>query len=103
MSIQDHKPAMITGTAQGIGAGLVTAYRTFGHAVAATARTIGEFAERGHPRSPGRHRRPRHRSASTPRSWRGPAESTSSSTAPVSSPANPSPATPKAMSARSSA
>jgi len=37
-----HKVAVITGASQGIGAGLVTAYRKLGYAVVATSRTIGE-------------------------------------------------------------
>ncbi|MFD7406022.1 SDR family NAD(P)-dependent oxidoreductase [Streptomyces sp. NPDC059866] len=42
MSIQDQKVAVITGASQGIGAGLVTAYRKLGYAVVATSRSIGE-------------------------------------------------------------
>jgi NAD(P)-dependent dehydrogenase (short-subunit alcohol dehydrogenase family) len=40
MSGQDQKVAIITGGSQGIGAGLVTAYRRRGWAVVATSRTI---------------------------------------------------------------
>ncbi|GAA4591864.1 hypothetical protein GCM10023194_52240 [Planotetraspora phitsanulokensis] len=40
MSVQGHKVAVITGASQGIGAGLVTAYRNLGFAVVATSRTI---------------------------------------------------------------
>ena len=40
MSEQDHKVAIITGGSQGIGAGLVAAYRRQGWAVVATSRTI---------------------------------------------------------------
>jgi NAD(P)-dependent dehydrogenase (short-subunit alcohol dehydrogenase family) len=40
VSEQDHKVAIITGGSQGIGAGLVTAYRRQGWAVVATSRTI---------------------------------------------------------------
>jgi NAD(P)-dependent dehydrogenase (short-subunit alcohol dehydrogenase family) len=40
MSEQDHKVAIITGGSQGIGAGLVAAYRRRGWAVVATSRTI---------------------------------------------------------------
>ncbi|MET8627631.1 SDR family oxidoreductase [Kitasatospora sp. NPDC004669] len=38
--IQQAKVAVITGASQGIGAGLVDAYRKLGHAVVATSRTI---------------------------------------------------------------
>ncbi|MFI9270931.1 SDR family NAD(P)-dependent oxidoreductase [Kitasatospora sp. NPDC052896] len=37
-----QKVAVITGASQGIGAGLVTAYRKLGYAVVATSRSIGE-------------------------------------------------------------
>ena len=40
MSSQDQKVAVITGASQGIGAGLVEAYRKLGYAVVATSRTI---------------------------------------------------------------
>ncbi|GAA4605355.1 SDR family oxidoreductase [Actinoallomurus liliacearum] len=40
MSFQDQKVAVITGASQGIGAGLVEAYRKLGYAVVATSRTI---------------------------------------------------------------
>jgi NAD(P)-dependent dehydrogenase (short-subunit alcohol dehydrogenase family) len=40
MSSQGQKVAVITGASQGIGAGLVTAYRKLGYAVVATSRTI---------------------------------------------------------------
>ncbi|MDQ1032567.1 NAD(P)-dependent dehydrogenase (short-subunit alcohol dehydrogenase family) [Streptomyces umbrinus] len=40
MSTQHQKVAVITGASQGIGAGLVEAYRKLGHAVVATSRTI---------------------------------------------------------------
>ena len=40
MSTQQQKVAVITGASQGIGAGLVTAYRKLGYAVVATSRTI---------------------------------------------------------------
>ncbi|MGW2938015.1 SDR family NAD(P)-dependent oxidoreductase [Streptomyces sp. NPDC001156] len=40
MSTQQQKVAVITGASQGIGAGLVDAYRKLGHAVVATSRTI---------------------------------------------------------------
>ena len=40
MSEQDRKVAIITGGSQGIGAGLVTAYRRQGWAVVASSRTI---------------------------------------------------------------
>jgi NAD(P)-dependent dehydrogenase (short-subunit alcohol dehydrogenase family) len=40
MSEQDHQVAIITGGSQGIGAGLVTAYRRRGWAVVAVSRTI---------------------------------------------------------------
>ncbi|MFJ8361765.1 SDR family NAD(P)-dependent oxidoreductase [Streptomyces sp. NPDC093984] len=40
MSNQGHKVAVITGASQGIGAGLVTAYRKLGYAVVATSRSI---------------------------------------------------------------
>jgi NAD(P)-dependent dehydrogenase (short-subunit alcohol dehydrogenase family) len=42
MSTQHQKVAVITGASQGIGAGLVTAYRTLGYAIVATSRTIAE-------------------------------------------------------------
>ncbi|MFE7240027.1 SDR family NAD(P)-dependent oxidoreductase [Streptomyces sp. NPDC057582] len=40
MSSQDQKVAVITGASQGIGAGLVAAYRKLGYAVVATSRNI---------------------------------------------------------------
>jgi NAD(P)-dependent dehydrogenase (short-subunit alcohol dehydrogenase family) len=40
MSTQDQKVAVITGASQGIGAGLVGAYRKLGYAVVATSRSI---------------------------------------------------------------
>jgi NAD(P)-dependent dehydrogenase (short-subunit alcohol dehydrogenase family) len=40
MSTQGQKVAVITGASQGIGAGLVAAYRKLGYAVVATSRTI---------------------------------------------------------------
>ncbi|MFH8738440.1 MULTISPECIES: SDR family NAD(P)-dependent oxidoreductase [unclassified Streptomyces] len=40
MSSQNQKVAIVTGASQGIGAGLVEAYRKLGHAVVATSRTI---------------------------------------------------------------
>jgi NAD(P)-dependent dehydrogenase (short-subunit alcohol dehydrogenase family) len=40
MSNQDQKVAVITGASQGIGAGLVAAYRKLGYAVVATSRTV---------------------------------------------------------------
>ncbi|MET7740956.1 SDR family oxidoreductase [Streptomyces sp. NPDC005385] len=40
MTTQDQKVAIITGASQGIGAGLVAAYRKQGYAVVATSRTI---------------------------------------------------------------
>jgi NAD(P)-dependent dehydrogenase (short-subunit alcohol dehydrogenase family) len=40
-----QKVAVITGASQGIGAGLVTAYRKLGYAVAATSRTIAESGD----------------------------------------------------------
>jgi NAD(P)-dependent dehydrogenase (short-subunit alcohol dehydrogenase family) len=42
MSKQDQKAVVITGASQGIGAGLVAAYRDLGYAVVATSRTITE-------------------------------------------------------------
>jgi NAD(P)-dependent dehydrogenase (short-subunit alcohol dehydrogenase family) len=42
MSTQGQKVAVITGASQGIGAGLVTAYRKLGYAVVATSRSINE-------------------------------------------------------------
>ena len=42
MSTQDQKVAVITGASQGIGAGLVAAYRKLGYAVVANSRAIGE-------------------------------------------------------------
>ncbi|MFE0633455.1 SDR family NAD(P)-dependent oxidoreductase, partial [Streptomyces sp. NPDC058864] len=41
MSVQGQKVAVITGASQGIGAGLVEAYRKLGYAVVATSRNIG--------------------------------------------------------------
>ncbi|MGW1887754.1 SDR family NAD(P)-dependent oxidoreductase, partial [Streptomyces sp. NPDC001970] len=40
MSSQGQKVAVITGASQGIGAGLVEAYRKLGYAVVATSRGI---------------------------------------------------------------
>ncbi|MEU5770779.1 SDR family oxidoreductase [Streptomyces asoensis] len=40
MSVHHQKVAVVTGASQGIGAGLVEAYRKLGHAVVATSRTI---------------------------------------------------------------
>ncbi|GGN88516.1 gluconate 5-dehydrogenase [Streptomyces albiflavescens] len=42
MSSQSRKVAVITGASQGIGAGLVAAYRKLGYAVVGTSRTIAE-------------------------------------------------------------
>ena len=42
MNNQGQKVAVVTGASQGIGAGLVTAYRKLGYAVVATSRTIAE-------------------------------------------------------------
>ncbi|WP_055591234.1 SDR family NAD(P)-dependent oxidoreductase [Streptacidiphilus griseoplanus] len=47
MSIQGQKVAVITGASQGIGEGLVTAYRKLGYAVVATSRTIAESQDPG--------------------------------------------------------
>ncbi|WP_377272898.1 SDR family NAD(P)-dependent oxidoreductase [Peterkaempfera sp. SMS 1(5)a] len=47
MSIQGQKVAVITGASQGIGAGLVAAYRKLGYAVVATSRTIAESQDDG--------------------------------------------------------
>jgi NAD(P)-dependent dehydrogenase (short-subunit alcohol dehydrogenase family) len=46
MSEPDQKVAVITGGSQGIGAGLVAAYRQQGWAVVASSRTIGPAADR---------------------------------------------------------
>ncbi|MGH1552890.1 SDR family NAD(P)-dependent oxidoreductase, partial [Streptomyces sp. L7] len=40
MSTRNQKVAIVTGASQGIGAGVVDAYRKLGHAVVATSRTI---------------------------------------------------------------
>lgn len=42
MSTQGQKVAVITGASQGIGAGLVDAYRKLGYGVVATSRTVAE-------------------------------------------------------------
>ncbi|MFI5633706.1 SDR family NAD(P)-dependent oxidoreductase [Streptomyces sp. NPDC051664] len=42
MSTQSQKVAVITGASQGIGAGLVDAYRNLGYGVVATSRTVAE-------------------------------------------------------------
>ncbi|MEV7239220.1 SDR family NAD(P)-dependent oxidoreductase, partial [Streptomyces sp. NPDC051020] len=48
MGKQDQqKVAVITGASQGIGAGLVDAYRKLGHAVVATSRTIAPANDAG--------------------------------------------------------
>jgi NAD(P)-dependent dehydrogenase (short-subunit alcohol dehydrogenase family) len=47
MSIQNQKVAVITGASQGIGAGLVTAYRKLGYGVVATSRTIAPADDTG--------------------------------------------------------
>ncbi|WP_433182067.1 SDR family NAD(P)-dependent oxidoreductase [Actinoallomurus sp. CA-150999] len=47
MSSHDQKVAVITGAGQGIGAGLVEAYRKLGYAVVATSRTIAPSTEAG--------------------------------------------------------
>ncbi|WP_204061320.1 SDR family NAD(P)-dependent oxidoreductase [Microbispora corallina] len=46
MSTQGQKVAVVTGASQGIGAGLVAAYRKLGYAVVATSRTIAESLDR---------------------------------------------------------
>lgn len=47
MSSQNQKVAIITGASQGIGAGLVDAYRKLGYAVVATSRTIAPSHDAG--------------------------------------------------------
>ncbi len=47
MSAQPQKVAVITGASQGIGAGLVTAYRKLGYSVVATSRSIAESDDPG--------------------------------------------------------
>ncbi|MET9669299.1 SDR family oxidoreductase [Streptomyces sp. NPDC006475] len=47
MSAQPQKVAVITGASQGIGAGLVTAYRKLGYSVIATSRSIAESDDPG--------------------------------------------------------
>ncbi|AQZ65144.1 3-oxoacyl-[acyl-carrier protein] reductase [[Actinomadura] parvosata subsp. kistnae] len=47
MSNQQQKVAVITGASQGIGAGLVEAYRKLGHAVVAVSRTISPSGDPG--------------------------------------------------------
>ena len=47
MSMQSQKVAVITGASQGIGAGLVAAYRKLGYAVVATSRTIAPSDDAG--------------------------------------------------------
>jgi NAD(P)-dependent dehydrogenase (short-subunit alcohol dehydrogenase family) len=47
MSTQHQKVALITGASQGIGAGLVDAYRKLGYAVVATSRTIAPSGDPG--------------------------------------------------------
>ncbi|MEU1407646.1 SDR family oxidoreductase [Streptomyces sp. NPDC005728] len=46
MNAQNQKVAVVTGASQGIGAGLVEAYRKLGHAVVATSRTIAPSDDR---------------------------------------------------------
>ena len=45
MGGQDRKVAIVTGGSQGIGAGLVAAYRRLGWAVVATSRTIASVLD----------------------------------------------------------
>lgn len=47
MSTRHQKVALITGASQGIGAGLVEAYRKLGYAVVATSRTIAPSDDQG--------------------------------------------------------
>jgi NAD(P)-dependent dehydrogenase (short-subunit alcohol dehydrogenase family) len=47
MSIQQLKVALVTGASQGIGAGVVEAYRRLGHAVVAVSRTIAPSDDPG--------------------------------------------------------
>ncbi|MER8162261.1 SDR family oxidoreductase [Streptomyces sp. NPDC094472] len=47
MDTQGRKVAVITGASQGIGAGLVAAYRKLGYAVVATSRSIAESPDMG--------------------------------------------------------
>ena len=61
MSEPDQKVAIVTGGSQGIGAGLVAAYRQRGWAVVATSRTIQPASDPDFLTIAGRHRRPRHR------------------------------------------
>ncbi|MGW7265350.1 SDR family NAD(P)-dependent oxidoreductase [Streptomyces sp. NPDC054842] len=46
MSAQGQKVAVVTGASQGIGAGLVAAYRKLGYGVVATSRTIAESQDK---------------------------------------------------------
>lgn len=47
MSSEGQKVAVITGASQGLGAGLVDAYRKLGYAVVATSRTIAPSQDAG--------------------------------------------------------
>jgi NAD(P)-dependent dehydrogenase (short-subunit alcohol dehydrogenase family) len=47
MTTQDRKVAIVTGASQGIGEGIVAAYRKLGHAVVATSRTIEQPDDAG--------------------------------------------------------
>ena len=47
MNAQNQKVALITGASQGLGAGMVDAYRKLGHLVVATSRTIARSSDAG--------------------------------------------------------
>jgi NAD(P)-dependent dehydrogenase (short-subunit alcohol dehydrogenase family) len=49
MSIQGQKVAVITGASQGLGAGIVAAYRKLGYSVVATSRSPGIIKTPMHP------------------------------------------------------
>ena len=101
---KEQKVVIITGASQGIGAGLVKAYRDRNYRVVANSRSIKPGVRSGHPGRRRRHRRSGDaQSASYRRRWSASAASTRWSTMPASSSPSRSPTTPRKTTRRRSA